>query len=234
MCFMPGAYGQAHQSAWVRGTASFTLTPKLQVDGELQHRRQNGYDNKNMLDKNLMFTFRSWIHYRAGKTIKLSVSPFAVFSNYAIIRNPGDEFISPTTEIRFTGAMETEHKLYKKFSLAERPSVEYRVFETGNPMMRLRQRVKVRYEINPRLMVGAFEEILLRTNNTAANQLLDHNRIGIDAAYTLAPGHNITTGYMHIARTQATSAALIKEDVVFINLTVTPNKWARSAKKHNP
>ena len=77
---------QQHYNAWFRSTLSVPVGNKFKIDNEFQHRRQNGFENKNMFDKNLMFTLRSWVHYQHKEDIKFSFSPFAYFSHYKIIQ----------------------------------------------------------------------------------------------------------------------------------------------------
>jgi hypothetical protein len=54
------AQAKAHYNAWIRGTLSVPVGKKFKIDNEFQHRRQNGFDNANLFDKNLMFTLRIW------------------------------------------------------------------------------------------------------------------------------------------------------------------------------
>ena len=55
---------QQHYNTWFRGTLSTSVGKKLKIDNEFQHRRQNGFENENMFDRNLMFTYRNWVHYQ--------------------------------------------------------------------------------------------------------------------------------------------------------------------------
>jgi hypothetical protein len=106
---------QTHNNAWFRTTLSLPVSEKFKIDNEFQHRRQNGFDNNNLFDKNLMFTYRNWVHYQYSKDVKFSVSPFAYFSNYKIIQKQADQTAEPNKEIRFSVAVELQHELFKSF-----------------------------------------------------------------------------------------------------------------------
>ncbi len=96
---------QHHYNAWFRSVLSVYVGKKFKIDNEFQHRRQNGFDNANLLDKNLMFTFRNWVYYQHNEDVKFSLSPFAYFSNYKIIQKREDENTQPNKEIRFSVAV---------------------------------------------------------------------------------------------------------------------------------
>jgi hypothetical protein len=97
----------------------------LQIDNEFQHRRQNAFANENLFDKNLMFTFRNWVHYQHNKDAKFSASPSAYFSNYKIIQKQADENELPNIEIRFSAAVELQQEIFKKFYVINRNALEY-------------------------------------------------------------------------------------------------------------
>ena len=114
---------QQHYNAWFRSTLSVPVGNKFKIDNEFQHRRQNGFENKNMFDKNLMFTLRSWVHYQHKEDIKFSFSPFAYFSHYKIIQKKNDEVASPNNEIRFSAAIELHHVIVKRFYIVDRTAI---------------------------------------------------------------------------------------------------------------
>lgn len=96
---------QQHNNVWFRGTLSVLVGKKFKIDNEFQHRRQNGFDNANLFDKNLMFTFKNWVHYQHNEDVKFSLSSFAYFPNYKIIQKQADENATPNSEIRFSTAV---------------------------------------------------------------------------------------------------------------------------------
>ncbi|WP_240186956.1 DUF2490 domain-containing protein [Pedobacter nanyangensis] len=118
---------QKHYNAWFRSTLSVPVGEKFKVDNEFQHRRQSGFQNGNMLDNDLMFTFRNWVHYQHNPNLKFSVSPFAYFSHYRIIQDKPDKEAAPNSEVRFSVAEELQHKIYKRIYLVNR-SLEQKSF----------------------------------------------------------------------------------------------------------
>src|SRR5690554_7722173 len=98
------ALAQQHYNAWFRGTLSVPVGKKFKIDNEFQHRRQSGFNNADMFHRNLMFTYRNWLHYQHNEDVKLSLSPFAYFSDYRIIQKQADENTTPNSEIRFSAA----------------------------------------------------------------------------------------------------------------------------------
>src|SRR5690606_38385428 len=93
------ALAQQHYNAWLRGTLSVPVGKKFKIDNEFQHRRQNGFNNADMFDRNLMFTYRKWLQYQHNEDVKLSLSPFAYFSHYKIIHKQSDGIAQPNNEI---------------------------------------------------------------------------------------------------------------------------------------
>lgn len=114
---------QEHSTAWFRTTWSVPVGTKFKIDNEFQHRRQSGFDNKNMLDKDLIFSYRNWVHYQHTEKVKFTVSPFAYFKHYKMIQNQADETANATDEIRFSAAVELQHKLLGKFYILDRSAV---------------------------------------------------------------------------------------------------------------
>ena len=87
-------WSQKHQNVWFRTTLSIPVTEKFKTDFELQHRRQNNLESSNLFDKNLMYTFRTWVYYKKSKEVLFALSPFAYFSNYKIIQKNNINFFS--------------------------------------------------------------------------------------------------------------------------------------------
>ncbi len=211
---------QHRYNAWFRTTLSMPVGEKLTIDGELQHRRQNGFNNTDLLDKNLVFTFRNWIHYQHQENIKFSVSPFAWFSNYKIIQKPGDETGKPNGEIRFSAAAELQHLLFKKVYIVDRTAAEYRIIENNQSnITRWRNRLGIRYDITGRLKLSVFDELLLHVSGTTTDHFFDHDRIGLQMTYKLGAHWGMDIGYIHISRLPLTGDTRLKETNVFLHFT---------------
>jgi len=172
---------QAHQhyNVWFRGTFGVSAGEKFKIDNEFQHRRQNGFDNANLFDRNLMFTYRNWVHYQHNSTIKFSVSPFAYFSNYKIIQKQAEENTTPpSSEIRLSAATEMQQLILKKIFVVSRTAVEYRIFDDSqSDILRLRGRLGFRYDFTENIKLSVFDELLLNINSPKKDHVFDHMRL---------------------------------------------------------
>lgn len=211
---------QQHYNAWFRGTLSVAVGKKFKIDNEFQHRPQNGAENENMFNRNLMFAYRNWVHYQYNDDVKFSLSPFAYFSNYRIIQKQADEAAQPNSEIRFSAAVELQHQLFKKFYVMDRTAVEYRLFQGNHTeITRLRNRFGFRYDFTEKIKLGIYDELLFNVTGTTAEHFFDHNRIGIDLEYPVLPNLKFDIGYIRIARLPLTSTTKLHENNIFLNLT---------------
>ncbi len=214
-----------HLDAWFRGTWSMPVSERIQIDVEGQHRRQNGFGNTNPLDKNLMFSFRNWVHYKYSPNVKISVSPFACFSNYKIIQKQADARDDPGSEIRFAIAADVQQNVMKNAYVAYRAGLEYRFFQGAQKnIWRLRNRFDFRYGLSPRGRLYVFDELLLNAGGAPAAHILDHNRTGVDLEYRIMPDMKLEMGYMHIVRLPFSGNTISHENNFFLNLTYTFNK----------
>lgn len=211
---------QDHYNAWFRGTLSIPVGEKFKIDNELQHRRQNGFENENMFDKNLMFAYRNWVHYQHSEDVKFSLSPFAYFKNYRIIQQHPDETIIPSSEIRFSIAVELQHEILKKFYIVDRSAVEYRIFDNNQAdIIRLRNRFGFRYDFTRKLKVGIFDELLFNLSGTKYHHFFDHDRLGLNVEYKLVPNVKFDIGYIHITRLPLSGTTKLHENNLYLNFT---------------
>ncbi len=212
-------YGQ-YQNIWFRGTLSKPLNSKIKTDVELQHRRQSGYGNRDVLDQNLMYTFRSWVHYRLNHDVRFSVSPFAYFYHYKIIQKQADEHAKPTREIRFSAAVDLQHKLFNKVFLLDRTAVEYRTFsESQKKVTRLRAKIGIRYDLNEKFKIALFDEHFLNTGGVTAHHHFDHERQGINVECIPSAQLKVDVGYVHIKRLPLSGNSMLSENNLFLHLT---------------
>lgn len=210
---------QTHNNAWFRATLSLPVSEKIKIDNEFQHRRQNGFDNNNLFDKNLMFTYRNWVHYQYSKDVKFSVSPFAYFSNYKIIQKQADQTAEPNKEIRFSVAIELQNELFKSFYITNRNAFEYRIFDNNqSDFTRFRTRFGGRYELSENLKFGIFDELFLNASGTQTEHFFDQNRIGLTTEYRVLPNLKFDIGYIYLARLPLTAdkIKLYENNIVLI------------------
>jgi hypothetical protein len=216
---------QPHYNAWFRGTLSIPVHSKVKTDAEFQHRRQNGFENDNMLHKPLMHSFRTWIHYQYNNALRFSVSPFACFSNNGIIQQKEDEWSLPNHEIRFTAAIESQKPLLNKLHYMIRPAIEYRWFrERNNQISRLRNKVGLKYEIGKNLNVLVYNELLLNVTGVSKAHFFDHNRLGMIIEYKMTRNIKADFGYMYIHRLPLHNSYVLNENNFMINISYEMKK----------
>jgi hypothetical protein len=223
--FAPKTVAQEHTDSWFRTTLSIPITEKIKTDIELQHRRQNDFENDNLFDKNLMYTFRTWLYYKQNKDVVYAISPFAYFSNYKIIQKESDAVAKPTNEYRFTASIELQHLLATKFYIVDRTAIEYRVFEGSiENTTRLRNRLAFRYDFNSKYNLAIGDEILVNTTGTDAQHMFDHNRAFTNLSYKPNSAVKFDIGYIYISRLPKSNIDLIEESNFYINFTYTLQK----------
>ncbi len=219
---VPRAIAQEHKNSWFRTTLSIPVTEKIKTDVELQHRRQNDFKSDNLFDKNLMYTFRTWIYYKKSDDLVYAISPFAYFSNYKIIQKESDANANSTNEYRISASLELQHELAKKFFIVDRTAIEYRMFEgTVENVLRLRNRLAARYNFNPNFNATVGDEVFINLTGTDAQHLFDHDRLFANLSFKLSLSSKFDLGYIYISRLPKNNVDLIEESNFYLNYTFT-------------
>lgn len=223
--FASKTIAQEHTNSWFRTTVSIPTSEKIKTDLELQHRRQNDFESDNLFDKNLMYTFRTWIYYKQNKDLIYAISPFAYFSNYKSIQKEVDADAKPTNEYRFTASIELQHELATKLYVVDRTAIEYRVLEGSiENTTRLRNKLAFRYDFNPKYNLAIGDEILINSTGTDAQHMFDHNRIFTNFSYKLNSVIKFDIGYIYISRLTKNAIDLIDESNFYLNFTYSISK----------
>ncbi|MDN3677641.1 DUF2490 domain-containing protein [Flavobacterium paronense] len=213
---------QEHTNSWFRATLSIPIGTKFKTDFEGQLRRQNGFDNENPLDKKLLYSFRTWCYFKQSEKVTFAISPFAYFSNYKIIQKQSDESASPTSEYRFSAAIEVQHKMTSNLFLLNRTAFEYRVFEGATEnVIRVRQRLGLRYDLNPKYNLDIGDEIFINAYGTDSQHLFDQNRTVANITFKPNDAIKFDLGYNHISRLPKSTSDLIRENNLYLNFTYT-------------
>jgi hypothetical protein len=225
----PKTIAQEHTNSWFRTTLSIPVTEKLKTDLELQHRRQNDFESNNPFDKNLMYSFRTWLYYKQNKDVVYAISPFAYFSNYRIIQKESDAVAKPRNEYRFSASVELQHELANKFFIVDKTTIEYRAFEGSiKNTTRLRNKLAFRYDFNSNYNVAIGDEVLINASGTNALHVFDHNRIFTNLSYKPNSAVKLDVGYIYISRLPQSNIDLIKENNIYFNFTYTLNRKSHS------
>ncbi len=216
---------QNHINMWTRATLSYPVTKKIRTDAELQHRRQNGFEDHTMYRAPLMLSCRTWVHYQPARGLRLSLSPFAWFSNYRIIQLLSDEHQQPLAELRFTAAAEQQLNITTALTGFGRAGAEYRVWQSSQTnVTRARARIGLRYEVNKRLSVMASDELLVNVAGVKDAHSYDHNRIAAGGQYQLLPSLRAEAGYIYIDRLPLSGSNHLFENNIYLNLTADLGK----------
>ena len=211
---------QKHTNSWFRTTLSIPVTEKIKTDIELQHRRQNDFASHKLFDKNLMYTFRTWIYYKQNKDVVYAISPFAYFSNYKIIQKQSDAVAKPTSEYRFSASVELQHELATKFFIVDRTALEYRVFEAAvENVMRLRNRLAFRYDFTSKFNTTIGDEIFINASGTDVQHIFDHDRLFTNFSFKPKPALKFDVGYIYISRLPKNNTDLLEESDFYLNFT---------------
>lgn len=228
ICIGTVMQGQSHYNAWFRSTFKFAAGEKFEVDAEVQHRRQNGYANTWLLNKNLLLSYRNWIHYKHNRNIVLSLSPFARFAHYKTGQHQANQTGGPANETRFSGAFTIRYSILNKVFAAYRTAVAYRIFENKQPrIVRVRNRLGFRIPVNSHLDIGIYNELLLNVSGTNMAHFYDQHRIGVNLNYRVFSNLKTDMGYMNISRLPPADDKMVHEHIIYLNMTL---QW--SSKKN--
>jgi hypothetical protein len=220
---------QEHTNSWFRTTLSIPVTAKIKSDLELQHRRQNDFESNNPFDKNLMYSFRTWLYYKQNKDVVYAISPFAYFSNYKIILKESDADAKPTNEYRFTASVELQHELANAFFIIDKTTIEYRAFEGSiKNTTRLRNKLAFRYDFTSKYNLAIGDEVFINASGTNALHIFDQNRLFTNFSYKPNSVVKFDIGYIYISRLPQSNIDLIDENNIYLNFTYTLNKKPHS------
>lgn len=211
---------QEHTNSWLRGTLSIPISEKITTDVELQHRTQNGFENRNPWYASLMNSFRTWIYFKQNKDVVYAISPFAYFQNNKIIQQKSDADLSPTKEFRFSASIELQHELASKFFIVDRTMLEYRVFEnTTNTVGRLRNRLSFRYDFNSNFNTSFGDEIFINAKGADAQHLFDQDRLFANFTLKASAKIKFDFGYIYISRLLKNKTEVQEDSNFYINCT---------------
>ena len=212
-------HAQHHANAWFRASVKVPVGAKFMLDNEFQHRRQNGIENHNMFERDLLYSYRNWVKYQHKEDLAFSISPFAYFKHYRMVQNHADLSAAPLHEWRFSAAVDMQHELFPHFFIVDRIALEYRTFESNPGIMRLCNKFGLRYEILPSQHIAVHDEHILNLLGTPVDHFYDHERLTVDVEYQVISGLKMNLGYMFLSRLPQNSKHRIHENNLFFNVS---------------
>jgi hypothetical protein len=213
------SFAQSHINSWFKVSAGTDISTKLKTDIELQYRRQNGFNNKNPLDKELLHSIRPWLYYHLNKNIRFEVSPLAYYTLYSIIQAQEDEDKSSQKEYRSSvGIVLTKH-LTNQLVLGNRVLVEYRNLSNMPNILRNRDKLSLNYNIKNESAFSIYEELLINVFGTKPEHFFDHARLNISFIKNYTKCCRIEFGYMYVSKLPSNSTHLLQEHNLLINLS---------------
>lgn len=95
----------------------------------------------------------------------------------------------------------------------------YRVFN-GSQVDRFRRsnRFGFRLDLSRKWRSGVFEELFFNLSGTTLSRLFDHNRLGLNLEYKVAPHFKLEMGYIRIVRLPLVRNGQLYENNIFLNL----------------
>ncbi len=210
---------QQHYNAWFRATLSLSWSDHLKWDHELQHRRQNGYGNENLMDRNLMWTYRMWLQYQRKPHWRFAVSPIGYFNHYKIIQTSEDAASQPVQEYRIAGSAEWHWQGNKRLGVLGRGGLEYRMFHDPRPdMTRFRLRWGMKLACTDKIQIMVFDEVFIQPRSPVSAQHFDHNRAGVQVEYRIGHRLRMDMGWMHITRNLQSPDNYLYESNFFVHV----------------
>ncbi len=222
------AQNTTHTNFWSKIAISVPINSKINAESEFQKRWQkDSNENSNCIpDNKLLSSIRFWIYYKQNENITFIVSPFAYFENDPIIKTENDKNKISSYENRFTCAVELTKKITSKIKLQNRIGLEYRNFINTTPdYFRLREKLSVRFNINSKISLIGYDEILVNSNSTNGLHNFDQNRLGLNLNYYPTKKIKIEFGFMKVERSQRDNIDNLLENNIVLNTYFTlPNK----------
>lgn len=212
---------QNHLNLWTRITFSKKFSKSIKTDFEFQHRRQNNFASNVPLDKTLMNSFRIWNTFTLSKKASLSISPFAVFRNFAIIESEKDSKKTALTEYRFASAFDFAQPISKNWFITNRAGIEYRIHESVlSNQIRIRNRIGLKYQWhNAKQQLYLFDEPFANIVGALDDKhIYDHNRIGLLYSHNITNSLKFDVGYLYIDRLTRNHIESIDDSNFVLNL----------------
>ncbi len=230
---MPRHY--THSTFWHRSSLQYNLNQRWSIINEYQHRRQDTpFAAGNMMEHNLLHSYRLWINYRLPQTWTLIISPFTYFHATPLAGSKADLARSPEQEFRFTAMTEARNKA-GRFEIVNRIGYENRWIkrqpqDAYRPVGRFRIRLMAELPLwkdhnqQYKARLYASEEVFLRAGKEVLpTQFFEHNRLTTGIRYTVNPYLRIDSGYQYAYRVRRNGFETDAEHTFILNAFFTLN-----------
>lgn len=218
------AQDASHLNIWSRMSFIQPISALWRAEVEFQHRRQSDYaeNSGHLFQANLLSSVRTWVQYQHKDGISFSLSPFAYYWHTPIIVTNADKLKSQVQELRFSLAVDLKHEITDNLWLVDRTCVEYRDFQSvGTDIIRMRNRLGLRYDMHSAWSVTLFEEIFLNIRGAALSHIFDHDRMALLLNYKPVENLRIEVGYLYISRLQRERNELLHENNFLLHFYYT-------------
>jgi hypothetical protein len=214
------AQTDSYMHVWGRMSISLPIRSTWRGEIELQHRRQNVFNDEIPLTWNhqLMNSARVWLHHSMSDGGKWSISPLAYFRHQPLWLS--SEQIKPAiTEYRISAAWEYKKALRKWLDISNRSALEMRMFERdyGN-ILRMRQRIGLNWKCASFVQLTAYYEVLLNTTGVDAQHRFDHDRVGCLMQFRPVTWIKLEGGYVHSHKLPKSADEIINEHNLIIHV----------------
>lgn len=211
-------WAQTHTQMWMRASFHYNIDKKWSSTLELNHRTQSLANTESPFRYPMANAVRLWIVYKLNPNHNFIFSPYAFFSNDPAMNNLGDELKPNVNEHRMQIQYENKLSLDKKWTFRNREGLEYRIFETNSPLLRLRLRESIGYQFNKQFSINLYDELFINTININFTNILDQNRIGVQATYSANEKIKLEFGSNLIHQKPRNSELLNSNYMFFMNI----------------
>ena len=213
-----------HYNMWSKLSIAQPITKQFKTEVDFQYRTQNNFfANNTPFDKHLLSSLIVTLNYQLNKNLSFSVSPFAYIVSHAIIQQENDIDRLAIREFRFSGSIDMQEQLANHFYLINKTGIEYRDFDSTADLIRLRNKIGLRYDLGEKTYLTIYEEPFFNISGATRLHFYDHNRLALLGAFKADKHWRVETGLMHINRLPRISAIALQEENIVVNLYYTLN-----------
>ncbi len=215
------SFSQDHYQFWTKAAIQYTIQPRWSTTLELHHRTQSDTVTFSPFRYPLANAIRLWLSYAIDPRQKLNFSPYAFFSNDPIVHFEGDQLKENAREHRLFANYESSYPMIKSVEWRNRIGAEWRIWEQFTPLLRVRVREAVQFNVNRKLGIYIYDELFVNTINVSGTHYFDQNRLGFQAQYIVDKKWKLEIGFMMVSGLARTAITNQVNYVANLGLTYT-------------